>query len=230
MQTPATPDQETRRERNIRLAQRMLDRGERCLDDLDTIEDPDRRVHAYEAVSRAIRRNIALVEALDRPRALEPALPDPAPRRVAARVRIIRGVEDAIATGARDRVHARTLTNELLDRLEDPELEGEIDTRPPEDILADILRDLRLATPFAGKRRTPADIATLRARAAGRPVPDLPEPEPEPKPEPEPQPLPAPTQARPKPDRPDYPVYDRSMDPDGVLAGILRSARKQSGG
>ena len=121
---------------------------------------------AFDRVSRAVRRTIALARRLD----------DPAPRpagkqRAAARARILRHVEDAIHRGERpgnhDRLHA-----ELHERLDGPDLDDEIDHRDIPDIVADICRDLGIAGPPGPqpwKRRTPADIAALCARAARPP-------------------------------------------------------------
>ena len=121
---------------------------------------------AFDQVARAVRRCIALARSLD-------AAPDPARHRIAARKRILREVEDTIQRSAPadgegpDSVDG--LNAELRDRLDAPDLDGDIGSRPVADIIQDICRDLGLGAapgtrPF--KRRTPADLARLHARAA----------------------------------------------------------------
>ena len=100
--------------------------------------------------------------------------PDPARHRTAARKRIIRAVEDLIQRADDDGIEsdpdsADALHAELHERLDAPDLDADIATRPVPDIIADITRDLGLGLlpgtrPF--QRRTPADVALLCARAA----------------------------------------------------------------
>ena len=173
---------------------------------------------AFDGASRNVRRCIALARSLDRP------APNPSPTRTAARKRILRAVEDAIhrATPGPDgpntdsRADADVLRAErqaeLLDRLDGPDLDEDLTHRPIPDIIADLCRDLGLAAqpgqPWP--RRTPADIALLRARAgsppgtrhpgAPQPTPTQPQaPNPAPTrpatPRPGPTPAPAPTAA-----------------------------------
>ena len=130
---------------------------------------------AFDRTARAVRRGILLARSLDQPvqpAPLQPA-PDPAAPRAAARRRILRDVEDAIqrtgrgASDGHDR--AETLQAELRDRLDAPDLDWDISTRPIADIISEICRDLGLAPPSGlhpWKRRTPQDIAQLCARAA----------------------------------------------------------------
>ena len=116
---------------------------------------------AYARVTRSVRQNIMLDRKLSEP--LKTA------DRVAARKRIIRAVEDTIQRDDLDESEMETLHEELLDRLESLELEDEIGDRPVDDIIIDIVRDLGLAAVPGNhpwKRRTPADIAELCARAA----------------------------------------------------------------
>ena len=121
----------------------------------------------YDRLGRCVRLCIWLVRKL--------AEPMKTVDRIAARKQIIRTVEDSIQRHA-DPADADTLHEELMDRLDTLDLEDEIAGRPIEEIIADICRDLGLATiPGSNpwKRRTPADIAILRARAAeltGTPV------------------------------------------------------------
>jgi hypothetical protein len=91
-----------------------------------------------------------------------------APRATPRRRRIIRDVEDTIqrTTGPAE---AETLHAELLDRLDAPDLDDDIENRPIGDVIADICRDLGLAAlpgTHPWKRRTTEDLATLCARAA----------------------------------------------------------------
>jgi hypothetical protein len=120
---------------------------------------------AFDRISRAVRRTIALARKVAEP--IPPAAERHDQHRVAARRRIIREVEDTIqrTTGDAD---ADTLHAELVDRLDGPDLDDDIDQRPIADIIADICRDLGLgAMPgtHPWKRRTPDDLAALCARA-----------------------------------------------------------------
>ncbi len=126
-------------------------------------QDP---IVAYERVTRALRRNITLAQKLHEP----PKAPS-APQhrdRTAARKRIIRDVEDTIQRTTKD-AEAERLHAEFLDRLDGPDLDDDIDHLPIDEIIKDICRDLGIAHApgtHPWKRRTPADIAILAARAA----------------------------------------------------------------
>ena len=123
----------------------------------------------FERVTRGIRQNILLARKISEPVTPRCQMPRSQTPRVAARKRIIRAVEDAIQRSF-DGDEAEALHGELIERLDSPDLEDDIDGRPVADVIADICRDLGLdAVPYAHpwKRRTPADIAVLRARAAG---------------------------------------------------------------
>jgi len=127
---------------------------------------PDHTI-AFDRMARAVRRTIALAQHIARPAAA--AAPTP---QFAARRRILREVEDAIArTTTGD--HAERLHAETLDRLDRPDLDDDIGHLPTATIIADICRDLGIAAPEGAprpwKRRTPDDIALLHARAAGPP-------------------------------------------------------------
>ena len=123
--------------------------------------------NAFDRISRAVRRCIALAERLAHPPA--PAR-DPAHTRTTARKHILRAVEDTIHRAANEGDRAETLRAELRDRLDTPDLDWDFATRPIPDIIAEITRDLGLATPPGGARpwprRTPADLQDLHTRAA----------------------------------------------------------------
>jgi hypothetical protein len=120
---------------------------------------------SFDRAARNIHQTVMLVEQVGRPKTLASR---PGAHRIAARKRIIRDVEDVIqrtATGPR----AERLYAELAERLDGPELEEELDDRQVAEIVTDLCRDLGLAHTHGNhpwKRRTPADIAALRARAA----------------------------------------------------------------
>jgi hypothetical protein len=122
---------------------------------------------AFDRIARTIRRTIALARKL-----AEPAPPSPAAqaaeRRVAARKRIIRDVEDTIQREAHG-PEADALHAEFRERLDAPDLDDDLDHLPIADLIAAICRDLGIAH-YPGthpwKRRTPADVRDLCARAA----------------------------------------------------------------
>ncbi len=122
---------------------------------------------AFDQVARAVRRCILLAQHLAKPTS------DPAHHRTAARKQIIRKVEDMIqrpcSASHRDADTIEALRAELHERLDAPDLDEDIQGRPVADIIQEIIRDLDL-DPIPGirpfKRRTPADVAHLNARAA----------------------------------------------------------------
>ncbi len=129
---------------------------------------------AFDRTVRAVRRGILLAHSLARP--VQPA-PDPARHRAAARKRILREVEDTIQRPGSDGRSGPalpanlqdSLRAELRDRLDGPDLDDDIASRPVADVITEICRDLGLdafpgTRPF--KRRTPDDIRQLCARAA----------------------------------------------------------------
>ncbi len=182
---------------------------------------------AYDRISRAVRRCIALARSLNDPAhpSKHPA-PDRTADRTAARKRILRAVEDTLGRQDYDDSYrvcdpTEALHAELLDRMDAPDLDRDIASRPIDDIIKDILRDLGLAAlpgtrPW--KRRTPADIALLNARAAApsRPAGTTPH---EPGPSPGPQP-PSPGAARHSPDpQPAQPEPGEPADPTATPRG-----------
>ena len=146
---------------------------------------------AFDRISRAVRRTIALARHI----AAGPASAGTsAAHRAAARARLIRGVEDAIHRkagphtstgkdflsrpdpGGEPGSEAHALHAEFAERLEDPALEFDLEGRPVEEIIQEICQDLGIAMQgrsYIHKRRTPSDIAALRALAAGPPLPAL---------------------------------------------------------
>ena len=131
---------------------------------------------AFDRIARAIRRTVSLARRLDEPvPARETVQRAAAEHRAAARRLIIRAVEDAIQRQPSDDAAWDTEGDcyaELEERLDGPDLDDDIDHRPVGDIIVDICRDLGIAAapgmrPW--KRRPPADIAALCARAAARP-------------------------------------------------------------
>ena len=120
---------------------------------------------AFERIATAVRRTIILVEHLAKP------APDPSARRTQIRKTIIRRVERIIHKEV-EPPDAESLRIELIDRLDTPESDQDIDFRPSADIVQEILDDMGLARlPFQSERprRTPEDIELLNARAARRP-------------------------------------------------------------
>ena len=166
------------------------------LDELVTLgTDLARRIHAaaaagelslehaataFDHVSRSVRRTILLSRRLDEPASAQLGSAQPQQHRAAARKRLIRDVEDTIARTTRG-PESEQLQAEFQDRLDSPDLEDEIGTRPVAEIIADICRDLGIATPpgmpRVWKRRTPNDLANLVARAA-HPTPKIGPPSP----------------------------------------------------
>jgi hypothetical protein len=121
---------------------------------------------AFDRIARAVRRTITLARKVAEP--IPAAAERPDQHRAGARRRIIREVEDTIQRTTRG-ADAETLHAELLDRLDTPDLDDDIENRPIADVIADICRDLGLvAMPgtHPWKRRTPEALTALCARAA----------------------------------------------------------------
>ena len=136
---------------------------------------------AFDRIARAVRRTIALARHIATPPAAtagSPATTAATPAttpdaRTKTRTHLIRAVEDAI-----DRQHrvydgnAQELQAELAERLEDPELELDLQGRDIEEVIQEICRDLGIAhqaRSYIWRRRTPADLKDLRTRAAAPP-------------------------------------------------------------
>ncbi len=147
----------------------LIDRGAdlaRQLHDRAAKEpEPDPTI-AFDRIARTIRRNIALARhiATNPPKTRTQTV-----ERTQAREKIIRGVEDAIEARRAPTTETATLYNELNERLDDAAFERDLRTRPLDDIIEELARDLGVASQsraWVWKRRTPVDIATFRARAA----------------------------------------------------------------
>jgi CheY-specific phosphatase CheX len=122
---------------------------------------------SYCDVARSIRQTVMLVQKLTAP-APAAKLVRAEPDKVAIRKQIIRRVEDSIykdaPEGAAERLHA-----EMLERMEGAEFEEELGTRPVQEIVNEIRADLAIHGADSAlyfKRRPPADIAVLCARAS----------------------------------------------------------------
>ncbi len=123
---------------------------------------------AFDRIARTLRRTIALARKITDPAPQGPAA-QAAERRRIARKQIIREVEDTIQRET-DGAEANALHAELHERLETIDCDDDIDNLPIAEIIALIRRDLGLgALPgtHPWKRRTPADVRDLCARAAG---------------------------------------------------------------
>ena len=138
----------------------------------ETTSTPEDPTIPFDRIARAIRRTIALAQSLNNPNQPQKTRKPPQDR-TAARKQIIRSTEDSIFSNAKG-PRAESLREELSDRMEGPEFEHDLETRPVEDIIRDICDDLGL-NGIPGiqlwKRRTPEDIRILHARAAEPPRP-----------------------------------------------------------
>ena len=122
------------------------------------------RAFAFDRAARAVRRAAMLAHKFGQPTQATNATH----HRTIARERIIRAVEDNIQRHAAY-TEADSLHDELLERLDGPDIEDAIVSKPVPEIITELTRDLGLdilrgADPWV--RRTPADIAILWTRAA----------------------------------------------------------------
>ena len=180
-------------------------------------------IAAFDRIARAVRRSITLARSLAEP---VPPANDPAQHRAAARNHIIRAVEDVIqrtshATDAPD-AESESLTAELHDRLDAPDLDDDLSHRPIAEIITEICRDLGLASSPGNdpwKRRTPADIAQLCARAAAPSRPRQPGAAPLTPRTPQPAP------PHPTPPHPSHPPFSAQPQPPRNPASTCRTTR-----
>ena len=131
------------------------------------------RALAYARAAEAVRRTILLAQhiAQSTTRATQSANAAAQSKRATARKQILRAVEDTIQRAARP-ANAQALRLELLERIDSPDFADDLANRPPEQLIAELCRDMALAD-LPGRRpalrRTPDDIAILCAQAAAPP-------------------------------------------------------------
>lgn len=128
---------------------------------------PEAAAIAFERISRAVRRCVALARSLTQP---PPPASNPAQHHTAVHKHATRAARDATHHTGSGIEHAddESLTAGLHDHLDAPDLDDDLSGRPINEIIAAICRDLGLATLPGGHawRPTRDDIAQLRARAA----------------------------------------------------------------
>ena len=143
--------------------------------DIVAAENLPALARAFERIATAVRRTILLSDHLKKPAAIK----SQSARRTQIRKTIIRRVERIIHKEV-EPDDAAALRVELIDRLDTPESDQDIDFRPSADIVVEICDDMGIARlPFQSERprRTPEDIELLNARAARRPpIPTPPKP------------------------------------------------------
>ena len=155
-------------------------------------------IAAFDRLARAVRRSILLARSLATP---PPPARDPAAHRTAARKQVIRAVEDAIqrasqhAHDAQSHDAAEALTAELHDRLDAPDLDDDLATRPIADIITEIRRDLGLASPPGD---TPGAAEPPPTSPNSKPAPPPPAAPPNPVPHRAAPALPSPPRPRPQ--------------------------------
>lgn len=123
------------------------------------------RANAFERVALANRRTIILSRDIAQ-FPTEPASRET--KRTHARQQVIRTVEESIGNKA-EPADAPALRLELLERVDAPEFDTDLAHRSPGELIQEICRDLGLAdipAVLRYPRRTPEDIAILRAQAA----------------------------------------------------------------
>ena len=135
--------------------------------DIVAAENLPALARAFERIATAVRRTILLDEHLAKPVPIKTN----AARRTQVRKTIIRRVEFVINKEV-EPSDAASLRVELIDRLDTPDADQDIDFRPGADIVQEILDDMGIGRlPFQSERprRTPEDIEILNAKAARRP-------------------------------------------------------------
>ncbi len=174
-----TPEQQpthaAQRARQLRLLDRSLDIAAARLERLDPTKPdapdlPDAEAAViYEKLTRSMRQGMLLADKLAEPIPEPKSEPKLGPAaRTAARKRIIRDVEDVIHERAGTPERVENLERELLERLDAPDMEVELATRPIDAIVLDLCRDLGLrASDY--KRRIPPEIDLLAEFAAAPP-------------------------------------------------------------
>ena len=157
---------EARTQRYLALLDNAIDITDRFINRLDAqaaTEPAATLIVPLERAVRTLRRTMALAQKFAAPPRLG------AFAREFARKTIIRDVQDVIQRSGETDREQRSLRAELLERIDAPDMDDEIDHRPVKAIITDLIRDFGLAHlpgthPWA--RRTPKDIAILKAQAA----------------------------------------------------------------
>ena len=122
------------------------------------------RSPAFERINRGIRRAIFLLQYIARDAARAEAEAARSGRtQIRARKQIIRDVEDATVT--RPKPERDALAAELCERLDAPEFTRELAGMTIAEASQLIRNDFGLGKTFTHKRRTPADVQNLEARA-----------------------------------------------------------------
>jgi hypothetical protein len=162
---------------------------------------------SFAQVARAVRRTVLLAERLDRGWARRSVADD---RHAMARRQIARGVADAIERVA-DPARAEQLTDALAERMDSPDTLDEIGTRPAEEIIADICRELGVDPARMGPLIPDDSLSRSSRERAGVRAAWPPDSKLGPHSHPHPDPLPpagegegsevTPSRARPPPDR-----------------------------
>ena len=137
----------------------------------------------FDRLARTVRRTVLLVRRITEPVPVRPAA-RPSVEPPNARRHVMREVEDVIQRRAETDQEEDALNAELLERMDGPDIIEDLGDRPTAAVIADLCRDLGIAHvpgTHPWKRRTPADIALLCARAAATPPP-RPKPGPAPPP------------------------------------------------
>ena len=145
----------------------LINLGTRLAQKLEADPDPKSDpIIAYERIAKTIRRTIALARDLEKPVRARRSFD-----RTAARKKIIRGVENEIGLDIKG-PESESFREELLDRLDAPEFEHDLETLTADQIIKQICFDIGLpgisgAKPW--KRRPPEQIRLIHARAAAPP-------------------------------------------------------------